>query len=52
MVGKLLCSSRPLPVIVASDVLTSGITVVDGDTVRAGGARYRLVGFDTPEKAI
>ncbi|MFB9266815.1 thermonuclease family protein [Bradyrhizobium erythrophlei] len=26
------------------------IDVVDGDTVRAGGYTYRLVGFDTPEK--
>ncbi|MFB9267506.1 thermonuclease family protein [Bradyrhizobium erythrophlei] len=26
------------------------IEVVDGDTVRAGGYAYRLVGFDTPEK--
>ena len=25
------------------------ITVVDGDTVRANGQTYRLVGFDTPE---
>lgn len=24
--------------------------MVDGDTVRTGGVRYRLVGFDTPEK--
>jgi hypothetical protein len=40
----------PLPATSASDVLTFGVTVVDGDTVRAGGARYRLVGFDTPEK--
>jgi hypothetical protein len=28
----------------------SDITVVDGDTVRSGGAIYRLVGFDTPER--
>jgi endonuclease YncB( thermonuclease family) len=28
----------------------SGLTVIDGDTVRAGGATYRLVGFDTPER--
>lgn len=26
------------------------ITIVDGDTVRSGGAVYRLVGFDTPER--
>ena len=26
------------------------IDVVDGDTVRSGGAVYRLVGFDTPER--
>jgi endonuclease YncB( thermonuclease family) len=27
----------------------SAISVVDGDTVRSNGYRYRLVGFDTPE---
>lgn len=27
----------------------ASITVVDGDTVRANGQTYRLVGFDTPE---
>ena len=26
------------------------IEVVDGDTIRAGGNIFRLVGFDTPEK--
>lgn len=26
------------------------ITIVDGDTVSAGGIVYRLVGFDTPER--
>jgi endonuclease YncB( thermonuclease family) len=28
----------------------SGISVIDGDTVRLGGITYRLVGFDTPER--
>ena len=32
----------------AQPALTT-IEVVDGDTVRSGGAIYRLVGFDTPE---
>jgi endonuclease YncB( thermonuclease family) len=31
-------------------VIGGPIRVVDGDTVDAGGARYRLVGFDTPER--
>lgn len=29
---------------------SSGIHVVDGDTVRSGGRTYRLVGFNTPEQ--
>jgi endonuclease YncB( thermonuclease family) len=30
-------------------IVSSTITVVDGDTVRSDGHRFRLVGFDTPE---
>jgi hypothetical protein len=31
---------------------SSGIQVVDGDTVRSGGEIYRLVGFNTPESGF
>lgn len=31
---------------------SSGIQVVDGDTVRSGGEIYRLAGFDTPESGF
>jgi Staphylococcal nuclease homologue len=34
----------------ASRPAQAGIEVVDGDTVRSGGATYRLIGFDTPEQ--
>lgn len=30
-------------------VSSSMVQVIDGDTVRIGGDRYRLLGFDTPE---
>src|SRR6478672_9704969 len=33
----------------ATTTITADIHVVDGDTVRADGQVYRLVGFDTPE---
>ena len=32
----------------ATTTITADIHVVDGDTVRADGQVYRLVGFDTP----
>jgi endonuclease YncB( thermonuclease family) len=35
--------------LLGSTLITTPIQVVDGDTVRAGGQVYRLVGFDTPE---
>jgi endonuclease YncB( thermonuclease family) len=34
---------------VASPIEPGAIEVVDGDTIRAGGRTFRLVGFDTPE---
>lgn len=33
----------------ATNITMFSISVVDGDTVRADGFMYRLVGFDTPE---
>jgi hypothetical protein len=33
----------------ASPIEPGAIEVVDGDTIRAGGRTFRLVGFDTPE---
>lgn len=30
-------------------IISTPISIVDGDTVRSGGHSYRLVGFDTPE---
>ncbi|SMD02390.1 thermonuclease family protein [Primorskyibacter flagellatus] len=38
------------PAIATAEVIaSSSIYVVDGDTVRAKGDKFRLVGFDTPE---
>lgn len=38
------------PAIATAEVIaSSSIYVVDGDTVRARGDKFRLVGFDTPE---
>jgi endonuclease YncB( thermonuclease family) len=39
-----------LAALLGSTLITAPIQIVDGDTVRAGGQIYRLVGFDTPEK--
>jgi endonuclease YncB( thermonuclease family) len=33
----------------ASPIEPGAIEVVDGDTIRAGGRTFSLVGFDTPE---
>lgn len=33
----------------ASPITPGEITVIDGDTIKANGETYRLVGFDTPE---
>jgi endonuclease YncB( thermonuclease family) len=33
----------------AEPIQPSEIKVTDGDTIRARGERYRLVGYDTPE---
>jgi endonuclease YncB( thermonuclease family) len=38
-----------LATLLGSTLITAPIYVVDGDTVVAGGQKYRLVGFDTPE---
>ena len=38
------------PAVATAEVIaSSSIYVVDGDTVRARGDKFRLVGFDTPE---
>jgi hypothetical protein len=38
-----------LVALLGSTLIVAPITVVDGDTVRADGRVYRLVGFDMPE---
>ena len=38
-----------LAALLGSTLITAPIHVIDGDTVRAGGQTYRLIGFDTPE---
>lgn len=38
-----------LPAIHAAPIDPNSILVVDGDTIRVGPDRYRLVGYDTPE---
>jgi len=40
---------RALLALLFATIITTDLTVVDGDTVRANGQVYRLVGFDTPE---
>lgn len=42
----LLCGAS---LVSAEPIEPSAIKVSDGDTIRANGERYRLVGFDTPE---
>ncbi|MFG1414000.1 thermonuclease family protein [Xanthobacter sp. VTT E-85241] len=34
----------------ADPIAPGAVRVVDGDTIAVGAVRYRLVGFDTPEK--
>lgn len=48
-VTAMLPGAAPNPAI-AERTITGVIRVIDGDTVDAGGARYRLAGFDTPER--
>ncbi len=41
-----------IPAIAHAELLSSGqIVVVDGDTIDVEGERYRMIGYDTPEKA-
>jgi endonuclease YncB( thermonuclease family) len=48
--GYLILRDRPSEQRVASSPKEiQSISVIDGDTVRFEGKRYRLVGFDTPE---
>jgi hypothetical protein len=39
----------PTTTALGSPIEPGAIEVVDGDTIRAGGRTFRLVGFDTPE---
>jgi endonuclease YncB( thermonuclease family) len=41
---------QPQEALKSTRVVPPAIQVVDGDTVRANGTVFRLVGFDTPEK--
>ena len=38
-----------LAALLGSTLITADIYVLDGDSIRADGQVYRLVGFDTPE---
>jgi endonuclease YncB( thermonuclease family) len=40
---------KTLFALLLATTITADIHVIDGDTVRADGQIYRLVGFDTPE---
>jgi endonuclease YncB( thermonuclease family) len=44
-----LSSGTPIPINTTAQIAPRNVVVVDGDTVRANGHSYRLVGFDTPE---
>lgn len=52
MVSRFLSSQRPTPaakVAPQGSIRPSTVRVIDGDTIKYGGMRIRLVGFDTPE---
>jgi endonuclease YncB( thermonuclease family) len=45
-------NERAVTTTIATLIEPKQIRVVDGDTIRANGQVYRLVGFDTPESGI
>ena len=46
LVTMSICWAAPIK---AEQISARSIYVIDGDTIDIDGARYRLVGFDTPE---
>ena len=44
-----IMSAAPLPLLGATEALSEAITVTDGDTVRIGQERIRILNIDTPE---
>jgi endonuclease YncB( thermonuclease family) len=48
VLGRMLGWSVEHQTVVSTDAVGT-ISIIDGDTIRSNGQRYRLVGYDTPE---